>query len=205
MIGSAGSPSAPAASARASALPRINTHRGRHGGSTSSATSAIFGLCCACRQSRGYPRSLGPPSPRPPSGDRSCRRASHTAWFRVASSATCAAARLASRCLPRHCQGPLVTRGRRRAARSLSATCIKIQRHASGSVKTRSCTDPPFCAPTSRSGRGGCVLESGRLSRPRSSSTTPQRGSSSADRFLQGGTHGSDGHLASQSVGDDTI
>jgi hypothetical protein len=52
MIGPVGSPSGPAASGRACALPRISTHRGRHGGSTSSTTRATFGLRCALRNFR---------------------------------------------------------------------------------------------------------------------------------------------------------
>src|ERR1022692_860580 len=46
MMGPVGWPSGPVASARASAMPRITTHRGRHGGSTSSTTRATFGLRC---------------------------------------------------------------------------------------------------------------------------------------------------------------
>ena len=42
------------------------------------------------------------------------------------------------------------------------AVCIKIQRRASGSLKTWACINPPFCAPGARYGGGGCVLELGR-------------------------------------------
>ena len=59
MIDPTGSPSGPVASARASALPRISTHLGRHGGSTSSTTKATFGLRCALRNFRV--RAKSPP------------------------------------------------------------------------------------------------------------------------------------------------
>jgi len=62
MMGPAGSPSGPAASARASALPRIITHRGRHGGSTSSTTKATFGLRWALRNFRLRAKSRPPMS-----------------------------------------------------------------------------------------------------------------------------------------------
>src|SRR5262249_27484229 len=79
-----------------------------------------------------------------PSGLLSCRRASAFSMVQVASAATCAA-RLVStaRYLPSHNSRSLAETAA--AARSVPATCIKIQRHGSDSLKTWASASPVPC------------------------------------------------------------
>ena len=74
-----------------------------------------------------------------------------SAWFRVASAATCAARLVRRGICPCHNSRSLVETAA--AARSVPATCIKTQRHGSDSLKTWASASPPFCAPGSQARR----------------------------------------------------
>jgi hypothetical protein len=83
-------------------------------------------------------------------------------------------------------------------ARSVPATCIKIQRYASGSLKTWACTSPPFCAPgsevvafLSQAGSAGAILINDASAGFVARSPIDSR---------KGGNHGSDGHLVIHSA-----